>query len=526
MSQALTGRCGRLTATLALGLIAAATAAGTAQAAPLATSAAARIEAITTGAPRYANSTWGIAVDDVVTGERVYAKNAQQMFVPASITKLAQGAAALASYGPAHRLRTPVHRIGRVTRGRLRGTLSLVASGDFSFGLRDRKGGRLAYADGGADHNEANSLGLVKSVSGNPLKALNSLARAVRRSGIRRATDAVIDGRLWQTQAWPDGPITPMWVNENLIDITLRPAARGAKARYSWRPRTAAYRVVSTVRTGSETAIEVEESRPGVVRVTGTIAARGGSTVRSFFVDDAEAFARTAFIEALERAGVRIDARATGPNRTGKLPRARAYPPRTRLGQWVSPPLNEYVNVVLHTSYNRGADVLACLVGVRVGLRNCEDGLGRATRIVQGLGVPGLEFNHFDGAGSDDRNRDTPDALNALNRAALAQPWGALYRADQPVLGVRGGGDIATFGTASPARGKLQAKTGTRAGGAPGAPATLLGARGLSGYLTGASGRQYLITVILANAPIQAVADIVAVIEDQVRIVETIYLAT
>src|SRR3954452_24984985 len=167
---------GRAMAGLALGLTAAV--AGTAQAAPLPPSSAAAIEALTTTAPRYANSTWGIVVDDALTGERVFAKNAQQMFVPASITKLAQGAAALEAYGPGHRLRTPVHRIGRVARGRLRGTLSLVASGDFSFGLRDRKGGSLAFADGGADHNEANTLGLVKSVSGNPLKALNSLARS------------------------------------------------------------------------------------------------------------------------------------------------------------------------------------------------------------------------------------------------------------------------------------------------------------------------------------------------------------
>jgi D-alanyl-D-alanine carboxypeptidase/D-alanyl-D-alanine-endopeptidase (penicillin-binding protein 4) len=508
----------------ALGLVAAF--AGSAQAAPLPAASAAQIEAITATTPRYANSTWGITVDDAVTGERLYAKNAQQMFVPASITKLAQGAAALEAYGPGHRLRTPVHRIGRVEDGRLRGTLSLVASGDFSFGLRDRKGGKLAYADGGADHNEANSLGLVKSVSGDPLKALNALARDVRRSGITRATDAVIDDRRWETQNSPDGPITPIWVNENLIDITVSPTARGTAARYTWRPKTAAYRVVSAVRTGSQTQIEVDEPRPGVVRVSGTIAAGSGSTVRSFLVENPQAFGRTAFVEALERAGVVIEASATGDNPTGKLPRSRTYPAGTRLGQWVSPPLDQYVNVVEHTSYNRGADVLACLVGVRVGLRDCEDGLARATRIVQSLGVPGLQFNHFDGAGSDDRNQDTPDALQALNRVAAAQPWGAAYRASLPVLGVPGGGDIGTFGTSSPARGKLQAKTGTRAGGAPGAPATLLGSRGLSGYLTGASGRELLITVIMNNAPLQDLSDIIAIIEDQVKIVETVYLAT
>jgi serine-type D-Ala-D-Ala carboxypeptidase/endopeptidase (penicillin-binding protein 4) len=250
--------------------------AGSAQAAPLPAAQAAQIQSIISG-PRYPNATWGISVTDAATGERVYGVNPQQMFVPGSITKIFQGAAALESYGPDYRFRTPVHRIGQVEEGRLRGTLSLVASGDFSFGLRDRTGGKLAYADGGADHNEANSLGLVKRVTGNPLRALNALARDVRRSGIVRATDVAIDDRLFQTYTgWPDGAITPMWVNENLIDITIRPTARGEAARYTWRPKTAAYRVVSAVRTGTATDLEVDEPRPGIVRVKGTIEAGAG----------------------------------------------------------------------------------------------------------------------------------------------------------------------------------------------------------------------------------------------------------
>ena len=181
---------------------------------------------------------------------------------------------------------------------------------------------------------------------------------------------------------------------------------------------------------------------------------------------------------------------------------------------------------MLKTSYNRGADVLACLVGVRAGLRNCENGLARATRIVQRLGVPGLQFFHFDGAGSDDRNRVTPDALNTLNRLAAAQPWGpsigrparcSASRRRRPRHVRHQTRRRAASCRPRPARGPASA---------PGAPATLLGARGLSGYLTGASGREYLITVMLANAPIAGVEDIIGIIEDQVKIVETIYLAT
>lgn len=502
-------------------------AAGAAQGAPLPAAQAAQVQAIISG-PAYPNATWGISVVDAQTGELVYGVNPDEMFTPGSITKVFPSAAALQSYPADYRFRTPVYRVGPVREGRLRGALSLVAQGDFSFGLRDRKDGTLRYADGGADHNEANSLGFVKGVTGDPLQALDKLARDVRRSGITRADDVVIDDRLFETYTgWPDGQITPIWVNENLIDITLRPGARrGAAARYTWRPRTPAYRVVSSVRTGAETNLQVDEPRPGVVRVQGTIAAGGGPTLRTFLVTDAQAFARTAFIQALARAGVTVDAPVTGPNPVDELPGSRTYPASARLGRWVSPRFNQYVKVVNKISYNRGADLLACLVGVRAGIRDCEGGLARSARIVQNLGVPGTGFNNFDPAGSDDRNKHVPTTLNALFRTASAQPWGARFRGDLPQLGVPGGGDIATFGTDSRVRGKLRAKTGTRGGGAPGAPAGLLIARGLSGYLEGASGRQYLITVIVNNVALESFDTIIQAIEDQVKIVEAIYDGT
>ena len=494
-----------------------------ARAAPLTAEAAASVERITT-APRYVNSSWGIAVQDAATGEQVYGQRAQEMFLTGSITKLFTGAAALERLGADQRLRTRVHRVGRVRAGVLDGDLALVAAGDFSFGLRDRRNGTLAYADGGADHNEANSLGLVKTVSGDPLRALRRLAADVRGAGIRRVRDVVIDDRLFESYLAPvDGPITPIWVNENLIDLTVRPTARGRRARVVWRPRTAAYRVTNRVRTGRATALELDEPQPGVIRIQGTIAAGGGPTVRSWPVSDPAAFARTAFIETLRRAGVRVRARATGDNPQRRLPRARTYATSTRLGQWTSPRLAEYVKVVLKISYNRGADLLVCLVGAQTPQRDCVAGLERVTRTVEGLGVPGDQFFNFDGAGSDDRNRQTPNALNRLNSVVGTQPWGPVYLASLPVLGEPGGGDIATFGTDSPARGKLQAKTGTRAGQAPGAPGLLLHGRGLSGYLTAASGRRLLVTIEVNNPTFQGIGGIVAIIEDQVAIVESIY---
>ena len=499
-------------------------AAASATAAPLPSASVAEIDRIV-GDPRYQNASWGIAVRDAATGETVYERNADHLRVPGSLTKLFTGAAALQALGPDRRFVTPVHRIGRVEDGRV-STLALVASGDFSFGLRGRRDGTLAFSL--ADHNNANALQNVSSVRGQPLRALRALARDVRRSGVREVGEVAIDDRLFtQFSGWPDGTISPMWVNENLIDITVRATARGRAAKVSSRPRTPAYRVVSRVRTGTETDLRLREPRKGVIRVDGTIADDEGSTVRTWTVDEPADFARTAFIRELRRAGVAVEAEAVAPNPTGALPRARTYPTRTRVARWVSPaPFSEYVNVVFKLSYNRGADLMACLVGVAGGTRSCENGLARVTDRVIGLGVRGDRFFNFDGAGSLESNSITPGALNDLVGAARTQAWGGAFRAGLPVLGVPGGGSLAFLGTESPARGRFFAKTGTRIISPPGSPGGVLAARGLSGYLEGASGREYLVTIIVNGVPFVSVAETAPVSTDQIDIVDAIYRGT
>ena len=94
-------------------------------------------------------------------------------------------------------------------------------------------------------------------------------------------------------------------MNENVIDITPTATRPGKPAASQWRPRTAAVRVVSDVRTvcGAGTPLAVDSPRPGVVRISGQIAAESEPIVSSWQIPDPAAFARTPFIEALERGG-------------------------------------------------------------------------------------------------------------------------------------------------------------------------------------------------------------------------------
>jgi D-alanyl-D-alanine carboxypeptidase/D-alanyl-D-alanine-endopeptidase (penicillin-binding protein 4) len=464
--------------------------------------------------PLYAHSTWGWSVRDLATGETLYESNSERQFIPGSTIKAYVSAAVLHAYGSGYRFHTPVRRLGRIRNGVLRGDLVLVGSGDFSFGLRNRPDDTLAYTD--FDHNEAGVIPGVKWVRGDPLAGVRSLARQVRRAGIRRVTgDVIVDDRLFKPyMGWPDGRIDSIWVNENLIDIKVRPASRGKRANIAWRPHTAALRVVNRVTTGpagSRSRISVDHHGRDVV-VTGRIAADSGTEYTKFQIPDPANFARTAFIQALQGAGVRVDAPVLGANRRGRLPARGGYPNGSQVADFVSPPLSQYVKVVLKVSYNRGADLFGCLTAVAAGSRDCNRTAKLMLDTIKPLGVSPQSTFLFDAAGSVDDAKTTPADMSAFFLNLAKQPFGGTIFAGLPVMGVDG--SLATTLVNSPAAGHVFAKTGTRGAETPYGQ-TILAAQNLVGYVDTVSGRRLAYAVMVNNVALQEFADVLTVFSDE-----------
>src|ERR687897_2372156 len=251
--------------------------------------------------PRYAMARWGIYVADRETGEAVYDLRGGERFLAASTTKLFPGAAALAAYGPDYRFETPVYRTGAVgADGTLAGDLILVASGDPTMGGRTTPDGGIAYTP--FDHIYANAFPTLATLTPeNPLAGLDDLAQQVAAAGIRRVDgDVVIDARLFPAMEKDDYVLTPIWINDNLIDVTNTPGEVGDAATIVWRPQTVAYQVqgeVQTVTAGAALDVSVSSPRPGQIAVAGQIPVDQTQLVRTHQVEDPPAFARTLLIE-------------------------------------------------------------------------------------------------------------------------------------------------------------------------------------------------------------------------------------
>jgi D-alanyl-D-alanine carboxypeptidase/D-alanyl-D-alanine-endopeptidase (penicillin-binding protein 4) len=475
---------------------------------------------------RYRQSDWGYSVLDQQSGQVLAAQNDQKMFDPGSTMKTYSVSTALRLYPSNYQFRTPVYREGTVTGSILNGDLVLVASGDMSLGLREQPNGTLYYENlPDIDQSYAN-IGLPGAVEppGNPLSGLDQLADAVRSSGITRITgDVAIDDRLFTPyNGFPDGLISPIWVNENLIDVLVTPGAIGQPGSINWRPMTASYTVqnqVNTVDATKASSLKIDEPAPGKLVVTGQIPAGSRPTLVVKEVDNPSAFARTAFIEALQRAGVTVTATPTGPNPEALLPAKDSYQPANRLGEHVSATLAQFANLIMKVSYNRGADLMTCLSAVKMGSTDCQQGLVAEAQTITGFGIPTTSVFLFDGAGSNDQGRTTPAALAQFLKGVAASPYAKTLADALPVLGRSG--TMANVLPQSPAAGQAQVKTGNRILGTAADQIIVLG-NSLAGYIHTKSGRRVTFMIAVGNVPVSDVAEVLTVTTDQARMVESI----
>src|SRR5260370_13811373 len=155
---------------------------------------AGKIEAVIS-LPEYKHSRWGILVVDGETGNPVYAKNAEELFAPASVTKLFSCAAALVALGPDYAFETPVYQRGEVAEGRLHGDLILVAKGDVTLGGRTTADGKMAFKN--QDHIYTTSGSTNVELTGtDPLAGLKDRAKQVKQAGLKQIDgDVLIDDR-------------------------------------------------------------------------------------------------------------------------------------------------------------------------------------------------------------------------------------------------------------------------------------------------------------------------------------------
>jgi len=466
------------------------------------------------GKRRYAHARWALLVADAESGDVEFSLEPDSFVIPGSNAKLYSMSALLDALGPDHRFETPVYATGPVEGATVAGDLALVASGDLVLGGRGATEGTVTYEN--FDHNDANAIPGATLTPEDPLAGLDDLAAQVAAAGVTAvAGDVVVDDRLFQTDTEmnPETPTTPIMLNENVIDLLTTPTAAGQPAEFTWRPQTAAFQVqssVTTVEAGGTTDIEVDAT-DGEIAVTGTIAADSDPQLRVEQVADPAAFARTAFIEALARAGVTVGAPATGPNPESLLPEAASYTDDARLAVLESPPFEEYLTLIMKVSLNLGANLAVCLLAVESGSTDCDDGFPVMGEFLKKAGVDPDDVAFTTGQGGKRSDLVTPQATVDLVTYWDGTDDFEAFKDALPVLGVDG--SLVGVAADTPAKGKVFAKTGTLVDTDLVNQRLLLGAKALGGYMR-ANGRLYVFGLYVNNGTANGISDILEINED------------
>jgi D-alanyl-D-alanine carboxypeptidase/D-alanyl-D-alanine-endopeptidase (penicillin-binding protein 4) len=437
--------------------------------------------------PAFANAHWGVEVQSLETGEILYRRDAEKLFMPASNNKLLTASVALARLGTDYRFHTRIAASGSIGEdGTLDGNLVVVGGGDPAISER-------FYDD-------------------DPTRPFRDWADSLKALGVERiAGDIVGDDDLYDDVhlgpgwAWDDlsdyyaAEIGALLYNEGVVTYKIMPGdSAGAPAHVLVSPPTDYLSVEYDIVTVSDSSIYFPERGPlpgtsirserrpfsNQARIWGTIWAGRDTVTRYIAVHDPTMFFVSVLKEVLEDEGIEVAGR---PFDIDSLPPGGLGDSLETLFVHESPPLAEIVIPFLKRSQNQIAEMLLRQIGaadsdtgsVRAGRRAVRATLG-------GWGLTESSYIYVDGSGLSRYNYLSPDAIVRLLRIMYRRPeFDAFYEA-LPIAGVDG--TIESRMTGTRAEDNARAKTGY-----------IANSRALSGYVTTLDGEMLAFSMIANN---------------------------
>jgi len=454
--------------------------------------------------PPFDRHLWGVALVDE-KGKLLFGRNARQLFIPASNTKIVVAAVASALLPPDWTVRTSLYAAGPVAHGIVQGDLVLYGRGDPTFGKR-------CFAT------DTLREGACETDSYTPLRRL---ADSLRARGIREIHgDLVGDGSYFEPALvhpgwesfdlnwWYAAPVSALGFNDNSVDFTWGPGtAPGTPAVITMSPDVGDVvfenRTV-TVTAGGESDIGDRFFRePGTLNVwaEGTAALDHPTSIESFAMPDPNLFTARALRQVLQEAGIAITGSTRSTTDSMRYRQARSTPPLTEI---TSRPLREWVFPILNRSQNWFAEMLLKQLGRQFGHGGSwTEGLAVERRfLIDSVRVDSTEFSLADGSGLASGNLVSPLTFTKILRFIRAHPRAQTFLAGLPQSG--GVGSLRRRFVGTPLEGRVRAKDGS-----------IGGVNSLSGFIERPDGRLLTFSV-QANHHAQAGRAVIAAIDSVV----------
>ncbi len=425
--------------------------------------------------PNFSNAEWGVVIQSLETGEYLYKRNEDKLFIPASNLKLFTSAAGLIILGSEYKFKTNIYMNGFVDGSVLKGDLVVQGKGDPSISGRFYNGNMLkVYSDWADSLVDAG----IDEISGNII-------------GDDNAFDEVGLGTGWQwdyESNWFAAPSSAISFNDNCVDLVVTVNKKTQQPEITLTPDTKYVIIlnkVTTVPKDSTTSIEAyRELGTNVITVFGTIRDNSDSVKTFVTVNNPTQYAMVVFKDVLRKKGVIIDGYPIDIN---DMTTSLDYSRMKLLFTQESPPLKEIVKVINKNSQNLYAEQLLKTIGMEThGFGNVDNGVSAENKVFKEMGINPESMNIVDGSGLSRLDLVSPKQIVSLLSYMYKSKYFIPFFNSLPIAGVDGAlGDRMQN---TKAQGKIRAKTGF-----------LEGVRSLSGYAFTGDNEPIAFTIIVNN---------------------------
>jgi len=426
----------------------------------------------------------GIKIVSLDTGKVVFEQDAEKYFMPASNMKSFTVAAALEKLSPNFRFITSVYaNAAPDAAGTIRGDLTVYGRGDVSFSTAfyerdyykglDNLADRIAAA--GVRRIEGNLVGDESYFTGSPIPT----------------------GWEWDDLQWSWGAeVSALPLNDNTLDLSVRPSAVGAPCVVNLQPFNLLVRIVNTCRTtasGTRRDLTVKKDLDqNVLEISGTMPAGDKGFDNSVTVSQPAQLFVALLKQRLEAKGVVVtgQTRVVGAKEKAVLAVASMVAP-VQIAQTESPPLSLIAAKTMKPSQNMYTETLLWTLGEQIGGKNntratsAERGIAVVKSFLGEIGVAPDGIVQYDGSGLSRHNLVTPSALVALYSYMAKQSKYPNVWLDSLTIGGVDGTLSRRFKGAR-TNGNVRGKTGT-----------INQVSALSGYVTSAAGERMVFSVIV-----------------------------
>ncbi|MCX6167870.1 MAG: D-alanyl-D-alanine carboxypeptidase/D-alanyl-D-alanine-endopeptidase [Ignavibacteriales bacterium] len=377
--------------------------------------------------PNFSSATWGVLVKSLKTGEIIYKRNADKLFIPASNMKLFTSAAALLLLGPNYIYETDFYVNGGLEKGVLKGDLIIQGSGDPTISSRFFPSNQIKIFENWADTLKSKGIWVI---SGNIF-------------GDDTFFDNVGLGNGWTwdyESSWFEAPSGALSFNDNSIEVKIEPTEVNFPAKIIITPYTKYVSLVSKVITVDElgeSSVSVQRQRgTNQINVTGNIKKDSQPIIEHVSISNPTMFFLTVLREVFERKGIVIQGRIGTIDSSKKniLPND-----LTPLYTYRSVPLKIIIKELNKNSNNFYAEQLLKTIGLEIyNYGTIENGVKACKEIFNTMGINPENMMMADGSGLSRLDLVTPrQIINLLSFMYKSDEFPNFYES-LPIGGIDG----------------------------------------------------------------------------------------